>query len=275
MKRSLDIASVIGPILAIGLVFYGIIMSTDIETKETTIVVANIMNFFDPPSIIIVVGGTFGCLLFMFPLSQFAKIPKHLKIIFLPTKYEPTKYIDLLVDFAKKAREKGLLSLEEDANNAENAFLRNGLQMIVDSVHPEMVKQELEAQLDNIDERHAQDCALYDKGASLGPAFGMIGTLIGLVNMLKGLSDVASVGPNMAVALVTTFYGSLLANVLFAPISNKLQARHNEEYLCMSIVCAGVQAIQSGENPKIIESRLLNLLSSYKQQKYTKRSSSN
>lgn len=273
MKRKIDLASIVGILLAVGLVLFGIVtaMETNPDTGAKTLlfVPENLKSFWDAPSVAIVVGGCFGCLLLMFPLSQFAKIPKHLKIIILPRQYVPTKYIDTLVECARKARINGLLALEEDAARMEDPFLRNSIQMLVDSVDPEKVKLQMESWLDNIDERHTQERSFYDKGAALGPAFGMIGTLIGLINMLKNLSDIATVGPNMAVALVTTFYGSLLANVIFMPISNKLRVRHDEEYLCMSIICEGVQAIQAGENPNLIQDRLLHLLPAYKQQTYT------
>lgn len=268
MKRSIDIASIIGLIVAFGLMYVGIITNTDADTKAITFNLGNISSFFDVTSIAIVVGGCLATLLIMFPLEQVMKVPKHLAIIFMPKKYVPTKYIDILVECAKKARINGLLALEEDAAQMTDPFLKNSIQMVVDSVDPEKVKLQMEAWLDNIDERHVQERSFYDKGAALGPAFGMIGTLIGLINMLKNLTDVASVGPNMAVALVTTFYGSILANILFAPISNKLKSRHEEEYLCMRIICEGVEAIQAGENPKLIQDKLLHLLPEYKKKKY-------
>ena len=246
----------------------GIITNTDPNTKATNLVAGNIWNFYDLTSIAIVVGGTFASLLVMFPIQQFIKIPKHLYIIFMPRKYVPTKYIDIIVGCAKKARINGLLALEEDAAQMEDPFLKNSIQMVVDSVDPEKVKLQMESWLDNIDERHAQERAFYDKGASLAPAFGMIGTLIGLINMLKVLEDSTTIGPNMAIALVTTFYGSVLANIIFTPISNKLRVRHEEEYLCMRIICEGVEAIQAGENPKLIQDRLLHILPEYKKKKY-------
>lgn len=268
MKRNIDIATIIGLVLAFGLTFFGIITSTDPNTKAVSIVLENVPNFFDPTSIAIVVGGTFGCLILMFPIEQLFKIPKHLMIIFMPKKYVPTKYIDILIECATKARVNGLLALEENAATMEDPFLKNSIQMVVDSVDPEKVKTQMESWLDNIDERHAQERSFYDKGAALGPAFGMIGTLIGLINMLKTLEDIETVGPNMAVALITTFYGSILANIIFMPISNKLKVRHDEEYLCMRIICEGVEAIQAGENPKLIQDKLLHLLPEYKKKKY-------
>lgn len=268
MKRSTDIATIIGLVLAFGFMFFGVITNTDPITKEISFVMANLLNFFDPTSLLIVVGGTFACLMVMFPLQQFMKIPKHLLILVMPKKYEPTKYIETLVECAKKARISGLLALEEDTAQMEDPFVKNSIQMVVDSVDPEKVKLQMESWLDNIDERHAQERAFYDKGAALGPAFGMIGTLIGLVNMMRNLQDSATVGPNMAVALITTFYGSILANVIFTPIANKLKVRHEEEYLCMRIVCEGVEAIQAGENPKLIQDKLLHILPEYKKKKY-------
>lgn len=269
MKRSLDIASIIGLVLALGLTVFGIITSTDPETRVMSFNPANLPSFIEYSSLLIVVGGTFGCLILMFPIQQLFKMPKHLLIIIMPKKYVPTNYITTLVECAKKARINGLLALEEDAAQMEDPFLKNSIQMVVDSVDPEKVKAQMESWLDNIDERHAQERLFYDRGAALGPAFGMIGTLIGLINMLKSLDNIETVGPNMALALITTFYGSILANVIFTPISNKLKVRHEEEYLCMRIICEGVEAIQAGENPKLIQDRLLHLLPEYQKKKFS------
>ena len=266
-KRSIDFASIIGILLAIVLVIFGIMVQTNPETKAITgFTTTTLMNFVDIPSIFIVMGGTLGCLLIMFPLSQFMKIPKHMQIIYMPKQYDAPKYIDIIVESAKKARMSGLLSLEEDADQIHDVFLKNSLRMIVDSVDPDM-----ESWMDSIDERHIQECAFYDKGGAIAPGFGMIGTLIGLINLMKNLSDIDSVGPNMAVALITTFYGSFLSNVIFLPIANKLRVRHEEEYLCMRIISEGIQAIQAGENPNLIQSRLLNMLPEYKQKKILKK----
>lgn len=268
MKRKLDIMSIAGLLLGLGLIVMGIILakSTDEAGSVTySILTVNLKSFYDLPSIAIVVGGTFAALMLSFPLEQFARVPKHIRIIFSPQKFQPEEYITTIVECAKKARINGLLALEEDANTITDAFLKNSLQMIVDSIDPEKVKAQMELWSQSIEERHAQERAFYDKGAQLAPAFGMVGTLIGLINMLKNLEDISTVGPNMAVALITTFYGSCLANVVFSPISNKLRVRHDEEYLCMQIVYEGVQAIQSGENPKLIEEKLIHLLPEFKQ----------
>lgn len=267
MKRKIDIMSILGFILAFGLMVFGIVFFFD-EADKPAVDFKRMSAFIDIPSIIITFGGVIATLMFMFPASQFAKIPKHLAIIFSPKVYNPEVYIAKIVECAKKARANGLLALEEDTNEMTDAFMKNSFQMVVDSVDQEKVKEQMDCWLANLDDRHSSDRTFYDKGAEMGPAFGMIGTLIGLINMLKDMSDIETLGPNMAVALVTTFYGSLIANALFVPISNKLRVRHEEEYLCMSIIAEGVQAIQAGENPKLVQERLVHMLPEYRQKKY-------
>lgn len=257
----MDILSLLGWIIAAALMFVGMILSKNMDTGAYEVVMSNIGNFFDLTSVAIVIGGTFAALMISFPIKVFTQIPKHLKIVFFPTKYDPRKCISELVEFAKEARINGLLALEDKLNNTKDEFMKNSLMLVVDSIDPEKVKVLLETELDYLDERHAQAREFYDKGAAYGPAFGMLGTLIGLINLLKQLDDPSSLGGAMAVALITTFYGSILANIFFAPISTKLKARHDEEYLCKMIISEGVQAIQAGENPKFIEEKLTQLLS--------------
>lgn len=268
MKRKLDIMSVVGLVLGFGLIVMGIILgkAPADEGGGYEILAVNLKSFYDLPSIAIVFGGVIAALMLSFPLEQFARVPKHIRIIFMPQKYVPEDYITKLVDCAKKARINGLLALEDDTRTIDDAFLKNSLQLIVDSIDPEKVRTQMEMWSQSVEVRHAQERSFYDKGAQLAPAFGMVGTLIGLINMLKNLEDISTVGPNMAVALITTFYGSCLANIVFAPISNKLRVRHDEEYLCMEIVYEGIQAIQSGENPKLIEEKLIHLLPEFRQQ---------
>lgn len=276
LKRTADIMTITGLLMAFALMLIGIVLTKTTNEMNKTVYLVKMINlesFWDPTSLIIVVGGTVACLMISFPGRQLAKVPKHLQIIFSPRKYEPETYIDQLVEMAKTARVNGLLSLEEQAEQIDDAFMKNSVQMIVDSVDPEKVKTQMESWLEELDERHYQERVLYDKGAALGPAFGMIGTLIGLINMLKELQDIESVGPNMSVALITTLYGSMLANIIFAPISNKLAVRHDEEFLCKRIICEGVQAIQSGENPNLIRDRLMHMLPEYQQKKILQRKS--
>jgi len=254
--------SVAGWILGIILIVFGIVFVKADPEAGTPMGLAfeNLANFFDAPSVAVVLGGTIAGLMVAYPISIFAKIPKHLKIMIMPTKYQPMDYISQIVDMATEARVNGLLSLEGKLNETKDEFLKNSMMLVVDAVEPDKVKQLLQTELEYLDERHAQDRAFYDKAAGFSPAFGMIGTLMGLVNLLKQLSDPDAIAPAMALALVTTFYGSVLANMIFLPISNKLKVRHEEEYLCKMIIVEGVQSIQAGDNPRFIEEKLTNLI---------------
>lgn len=255
----MDILGIVGLLLAIFLMFFGISFN-----QETGFVLSNFVNFINYPSLAITVGGTFAVLMISYSISSFKKVPSHLKIIFLPTKYDQLAYIASLVEFAREARIKGLLSIESKLADVKDEFMKKSLMLVVDSIDAEKVNQILETELDYVEERHFSDIDFYQKGASFAPAFGMIGTLIGLVNMLQQMSDPDAIGPAMAVALLTTLYGSMLANIFFMPIANKLKVRHEEEMLCKMIVAEGVKSIQAGENPRFIEEKLLLLVESKK-----------
>ena len=252
----MDIMSILGIIIAVGFVTFGMVF----DTETMHFMFSNLKAFLDPTSFAITIGGTIGVLMISFPAKNFKKIGKHLKIVFKPEKYDTAQYIDQIVEIAKEARMKGLLSLEDKLNDIHDPFLHNSLLLVVDSVDLEKVKNLMETELTQLDERHALDREFYERGASAAPAFGMIGTLIGLILMLGNMSDVDKLAQGMAVALITTLYGSLLANVIFTPMANKLKARHDEEFLCKTLIMEGVIAIQEGENPKFIEEKLYKLL---------------
>ncbi|MVB09743.1 Chemotaxis protein PomA [Caprobacter fermentans] len=250
----MDFTGIIGLIAGLGLIFYGITGLTDMGAMK---------SFIEYQSMAITIGGTIASTLIAFPISYFKKIPAQLKIAVQRNRYDPKKYIDMIVDFAQEARKKGLLSLEEKANglNDSDSFLKNSILLIVDAIDPEKVKEMLDNELDSLDERHSQGWQFFEKASTFAPAFGMIGTLIGLINMLGNLnmdstSGANALGQGMSVALITTFYGSLLANLILVPVGHKLHMRHNEERLCKEIVVEGVIAIQAGDNPKHIEQRL-------------------
>ncbi len=263
----MDVNTLLGWIVAASCMIIGIVLTSTHNQDTGEMIVgleknpyAMAMNFVDPPSVFIVLGGTIAGLMLSYPLKHFIRIPKHLKIIFMPAKYNPRATVDQIVEFAKEARVNGLLALEDKLNGIEDEFLRNSLMLVVDSVEPEKVKNLLETELEYLDDRHTRARAFYQSGASLAPAFGMIGTLIGLIKLLGQLDDPNVLGPAMSVALVTTLYGSILANLVFTPIAVKLKVRHDEEYLCKMLVAEGVQAIQAGDNPRFIEEKLIQLI---------------
>jgi chemotaxis protein MotA len=251
-----DFTSIVGLIAGLGLVIFGIVYD-----PSAGVVMSTINNFIDVPSMAITFGGAISATLIAFPISYFKGMPKHIRIAVQKGKYNPKKCIATIVDFAQEARRKGLLSLEEKASLEKDPFLRESVMLIVDAIDPAKVKQMLENELDNLEDRHSHVWQFYEKFSTFGPAFGMIGTLIGLINMLANMDMSAQGGATkmaqgMSVALVTTFYGSMLSNLLLTPFAHKLHMRHDEEMVCREIIVEGVVAIQSGENPKHIEERL-------------------
>lgn len=234
-------------------------------------------NFFDMSSILIVVGGTLAATVASYPLSILLDMPKHIMVLFRGRQYHIPKLVDQLVDFAMTARQSGLLALEEKAEEIRDPFFKQSILMIVDANDPDKVRFVLERELENMMTRHDEAAGLYEKASAYAPAFGMIGTLVGLVNMLKGLDlsgsgGSSSIGQDMSVALITTFYGSVLSNLVFHPIAKKLRIRQDEEELYCSTIIEGIIAIQSGENPKYLREHLLASIKQSQQKKYLSKS---
>ncbi len=168
--------------------------------------------------------------------------------------------VTLLVSFAEKARREGILALENSMAEIQDDFIRSGLRLAVDGVEPELIKDILHTELAFIEDRHRNGQAIFDYMGAAAPAFGMIGTLVGLVKMLQNLSDPNAIGPAMAIALLTTMYGAVIANVIFIPVAGKLKMRTAEEILLKEVAIEGVMSIQSGDNPRILEQKLLAFL---------------
>ncbi len=220
----------------------------------------NFGPFIDVQSMAIVIGGTIGALFMSYPLSLILKLPSIMKKAFFAESSDLPGLITTLVGYAEKARREGLLALESDIENLSEEFLKKGIQLIVDGTDPELVKNILDSEVSFIDERHGLGKSMMENGASLAPAFGMIGTLIGLVIMLGNLSDPSSLGPSMAIALITTLYGSVMANVFFTPISVKLAYYNSIEILSKQLIIEGILSIQAGDNPKVLEEKLKSFL---------------
>lgn len=240
----MDIATILGVIVGIGFVTWGIM--TD----------GSIADFWDFASILIVFGGTIAATLVAYPLGSVLEAVKIAGKAFRTHEVDPHEIIVQINTLANVARKEGLLALEEISEDIGEEFLKKGVMLIVDGTDPELVRNLLETELSFIEERHAKGQSIFETMGSIAPAFGMIGTLIGLINMLKKLDDPGSIGPSMAVALITTFYGSLLANLIFIPIANKLKLKSKEEILRKEIMVEGLLSIQAGENPRIIEEKL-------------------
>jgi len=224
----------------------------------------NVGLFLNIPGFFIVIGGTMTALVASFPLSVIKRVPKQVLMAVKYTPPNPYLYIDELVEIARQARKEGLLSLEDRARSQEDAFMRNCLLLLLDAVNNDKARHIMEAEITQLEERHSEAITFYDKGASFSPAFGLMGTVIGLVLMLADLNldaeGAQKLTEGMAIALITTFYGSVQANVFFMPIANKLGLRSTQELLCRRIIVEGVLAIQAGDNPKFIREILISYL---------------
>lgn len=263
----MDLSTIIGWVAGLAVTVWGIAQGKD--------GIAQIMNFWDFASAVIVPGGTIAVLIASYPFSVLSKMPKHMKIIMGVQKYDAAQVIGQLVEMAKIARKNGLLVLEEQAKGIKDPFLKKSIMLIVDAMDADKIRDMLENEVGAMLERHDLHMGIYDKGTSVAPAFGMIGTLVGLVNMLKSMDmsggGASELGNNMSVALITTFYGCMLAHLLFAPISKKLRIRNDEELLYKEIIIEGVLSIQAGDNPKFLEEKLMSRLSPSSQKKSAKK----
>jgi chemotaxis protein MotA len=244
-----DIATVVGLVAAFGLIVWSIFLGGDIQ------------GFIDMPSVAVVIGGTMGALLVNFPLARIMGIVHLLKKTFLFKQEDPDTVIGKIVKYAERARREGMLALEEESEHEDDEFLRKGLRLAVDGTDPQLLEKILETDLEQVESRHAEGTKILSAGGTFAPAFGMIGTLIGLVNMLSSLEDPTQIGAGMATALITTFYGAVIANAFFLPMAGKLETRSREEMLNRNMVIEGIMAIQSGDSPRIVEEKLKSFLS--------------
>lgn len=244
----LDIATIIGIIFGIALLIGAILVE------------GSLLPFWSLSSVMIVFGGTIAATLINYSLSQVVGTLKVLKIAFVNNVSESSEVIRILVKFAERARREGLLALEAEAEALEEPFLKKGIQLIVDGTDPELVRKILETELSFIEDRHRQGAEMFESMGASAPSFGMIGTLIGLILMLKTLDDPSTIGPGMAVALITTFYGTVLANLLFLPIAGKLKIKSGEEILNKELMLEGILSIQAGENPRIVSEKMMAFL---------------
>ncbi|PWJ52473.1 motility protein A [Faecalicatena contorta] len=254
----MDFTTIIGLIGGFAFIVYGIGLG-------------NMANFADMASVLIVVGGTACSVIASFPFSMLKNVGKHMVKLVSNKQFHPEPVIESIVEFAQIARRNGLLALEEKANGLTDPFFKQGILLVVDAMEADKVRELLEMEVDSMSARHEEEVAIYDKASQFAPAFGMIGTLVGLINMLKNMDlssgSSESLGLNMSIALITTFYGCILANVIFMPIAKKLRIRNEEEVLYKQIIIEGVMSIQAGENPKVVREKLASLLQQKRQLK--------
>jgi|LSQX01.3.fsa_nt_gb chemotaxis protein MotA len=245
----MDAATIIGFILGLGCILIALMQSD-----------AGLRPFWDLQSLLITVGGSMGAVIISFSVEQLRNIPKMIRIAFRSEEQDPLDIIDGMIDLAEKARREGLLALEDSLSRTDDTFMQRGIQLIVDGTDPELVRDILETDLAYIEDRHTNGKAIFDAMTAYAPAFGMIGTLIGLILMLRTLDKPSTIGPAMAVALITTLYGVIVANLVTGPIATKLSVKNDEEIRLREMMLEGILSIQSGENPRIVEEKLMGFL---------------
>lgn len=248
----MNIASLAGLLLGLVMVIVGIFTSGGLSAFA---------NFGDVPSFFITIGGSLAGVLMSYQLPDFINGYKGIRLIFRNETADVGEVIRNIINLSNIARKEGLLALEEAASGIEDAFLKKGIMLVVDGTDPELVRGILETDLICVEDRHKKVIGVWEKWGELGPAWGMIGTLIGLINMLKKLDDPSAIGPQMAVALLTTLYGSLIANWLCSPTAEKLKAMNATEIMLKEVTVEGLLSIQAGENPRVIEEKLKSFLS--------------
>lgn len=242
--------SIIGLVVCAILMFGGMFLSA-----------GTLAPYWDFNSVLITIGGSAGATIMANPWERTKKIGKLFSIAMKQPNTELAPLIDTLLTFGEKARKEGVLSLEDDVAEIPDPFLQKAIRLVVDGTDPEVVKRIMYNELDKLDARHQAYAQLFADWGAYGPAFGMIGTLVGLIALLGNLADTSALGKGMAVALITTLYGSVLANWICIPVAAKLNNFNTEEVMMKEIILEGVLSIQAGDNPAILRERLNSFLS--------------
>ena len=244
----LDHATLFGALSAFGLVFLAIALG------------GGLSSFLDIKSLLIVLGGTIGATLVAFPMEELTRTLGIIRPAFFPDDSSAQERIHRLLEIANRARRNGALSLQADIYRESDPFLMKCIELLVDGLKPHEIKKTLEIDLSFLEDRNRRGAELFQTMGTIAPAMGLVGTLIGLVQMLQHLDNPAAVGPAMSLALLTTFYGAILAYIICFPIAAKLRARSREEAMLKEMSIEGVLCILEGLNPRILEQRLLSFL---------------
>lgn len=242
----MDVATVIGLILAWGALF----VSLGLEG-------GSLADLFNLPALILVVFGTIGATTIGSSMKTLVSIPSIIKTAFVSNNLNQTEVIDLMVGFAKIARREGVLALEEAASKINNRFLQKGIELVVDGTPSVMVREILETEIVAMQDRHKMGESLFTTLGGFSPTLGIIGTVMGLIGMLAKLNEPGKMGHAIAAAFVATLYGVAFANLIYLPIAGKLKSKTSDEVLAYEMIIEGVMSIQSGDNPRIVETRMM------------------
>jgi chemotaxis protein MotA len=247
----MDISTLLGYVLGLGLIVWSMSHGGGI---------AGLALFVHPPAAAVVVGGSFAAIMIHFPMSDVKNMFRVILKNFMHRVPTPTEEIERIISYANIARRDGLLALESKLEEVKDPFFAKGVQLVIDGFSASTVKDILILEAEVEKQRHAVGKKMLEQFGTFAPAFGMVETLIGLVQMLSNLSDPSKIGAGMAGALVGTFYGAFLANLVFLPMAGKLDIRAKEEYQRRELVIEGIAAIQTGEKPQLIKERLKGFL---------------
>lgn len=245
--RKRDLLTPIG--ITLGFVMIGLAIVTNAGREGFS-------AFLDIASLFIVIGGLIASLMINFKFEQIRLAKNVIRESFYKNNLRLSTLIQLFIHLSERARREGILALENELDDVEDEFLKKGIMLAVDGIEPEIIHEIMNAEIAAMEERHYKGRVIIEKAGEYAPAWGMIGTLIGLVLMLGSLQDPSTLGPNMAVALITTLYGTVLANLVFIPMASKLENKTEEEVFIKQIIIEGVIGVQSGQNPRILEEKL-------------------
>jgi len=245
----MDFATILGIVSGFGLVVVAMSMG------------GGLMWFINMPSLMIVLGGTFGALLINYPLSEIFGVVRVAKNVILKKESSVQNVIEELVEMSKISRREGILALERFIETIDDTFFQKGVRLMIDGIEPAVLSKILDTELEYVEERHRLGAEIFTTLGNFAPAMGMMGTLIGLVKMLMMMDDPSKIGPAMAVALVTTFYGVVLANLIFLPVAGKLKTKSAQEIMKKQLMISGILSVQSGDNPRVLEQKLHSFIS--------------
>lgn len=245
----MDLATILGLLIGFGAILGGMVLEGGSPA-----------SLWEPSAAIIVLGGTIGATMVSFPLSSVMKLPTLFVNAFFFKHVSPAEMVELFVRLAEKARREGLLSLEEESQQIKDSFVRKGLSLVVDGTDPELVKQILEIDIEALEARHGEGQAVLNAMGGYGPTMGIIGTVMGLVNVLSHMDDPSKLGESVAVAFIATLYGILTANIIFLPMGGKLKLKTEREVTIRRMAMEGILSVQAGENPRILRDKLAGFL---------------
>ncbi len=243
MEKSTPLGLLIGFSMMVGVLFVG---ESDVA----------LMEFVDPPAIMMVFGGALAVVMVGFPLHQVLRVFRVVRKLFVHRADDPEEVIDQIVEMAEVARKNGLLALEQKAAECKHPLLELGIQLTIDGNRPETIEQILRTEIEAAAARHRENKKVLELVGRCGPAFGMIATLLGLIMMLGNLDNPDTIGPSMAVALIGTLYGAVMANLVCIPMTEKLSFLSHEEEKIKEMILCGVLSLQAGDNPRIVRHRL-------------------